>query len=99
MALAYGGARGETEKQMAKVLHFPLGQHPLHAACGALQTQLNDMQQRGGFKLVVANSLWPQQGYPFLDTYLSLAKEHYGVSITPVDYQHGAEAARQQINL
>jgi serine protease inhibitor len=43
--------------------------------------------------------LWPQQDYRFLDTYLSLAKEHYGVSITPMDYQHATEAARQQINL
>jgi serine protease inhibitor len=52
-----------------------------------------------GLKLFVASSLWPQQDYRFLDTYLSLAKEHYGVSITPVDYQHATEAARQQINL
>ncbi len=99
LALVYGGARGETEKQMAKTLHFSLIQNDLHPAFGALQSQLNEMQRRGGFKLLVANSLWPQQDYRVLDTYLSLAKERYATVITPLDYQHAAEAARQQINL
>jgi serpin B len=99
LALTYGGARGETEKQMAKVLRFSLDQSSLHAVFEALQSQFNAMQKENGLKLFVANSLWPQQGYPFRDTYLSLAQKHYGVSITPVDYEHAAEPARKQINL
>jgi serpin B len=99
LALAYGGARGETEKQMAKVLHFSLDQSSLHAAFGALQNQLNRTQKMSGLKLLVANSLWPQQGYRFRDAYLSLARERYGVSMTPVDYEHATEAARKQVNL
>jgi len=50
LALVYGGARGETEKQIAKALHFSLSQNDLHPAFGALQTQLNEMQKRGGFQ-------------------------------------------------
>jgi serpin B len=46
----------------------------------------------------VANSLWPQQGYPFLDEYLALLRKHYGVAITAVDYQRAAEEARTRIN-
>jgi serpin B len=46
----------------------------------------------------VANALWPQRGYLFLDEYLALVKEFYGVLITAVDYAGDAEAARLRIN-
>ena len=41
LAMTYAGARGETEKQMANVLHFALPQEKLHAAFGQLEKQLN----------------------------------------------------------
>jgi serpin B len=99
LALVYGGARGETEKQMAKTLHFSLDQSCLHLAFSTLQSQLNAMEREGGLRLFVANSLRPQQGDGFLSAYLSLAKERYGVSLTPVDYEQATEGARRQINL
>jgi serine protease inhibitor len=99
LALAYGGAHGQTEKQIAKAAHFDLDQNALHPAFGALQRRLSVLQERADFKLVTANSLWPQQGYRFLDTYFTLAKEHYAVFITPMDYVNARETARKHINL
>jgi serpin B len=97
LAMTYAGARGETERQMARTLHFTLGQDQLHPAFASLEAGLQAVQEPGQIQLHVANSLWPQIGYPFLQAYLSLVREHYGVLITPVDYGQ-AEAARTAIN-
>ena len=98
LAMTYAGARGNTEAQMAQTLHFALDQERLHPACAALQGVLRAVQDQGHVQLCVANSLWPHDGYPFLDAYLSLVKRTYGVSISPVDYANETEAARLAIN-
>jgi serpin B len=98
LAMTYGGARGNTEKEMAKTLRFSLDQEHLHPAFAQVKSRLTKLQKAGNIKLSVANSLWPQRDYKFLDEYLSLAKKHYGVSIIPVDYKRAREAARKMIN-
>jgi serpin B len=98
LAMTYAGARANTEKQMAKALRFSLDQEKLHPAFAGLQGWVNHLQEGAQIKLCVANSLWPQKDYKFLNEYLSLVKKHYGVSITPVDYVHALEAARETIN-
>lgn len=98
LAMTYGGARGETEKQMAQTLHFTVPQAELHPAFAKLQTGLAAVQAKGKVKLAVANSLWPQQEYHFLPSYLELCKAHYGTSVTPVNYKGATEAARTSIN-
>ena len=45
LAMTYGGARGETEKQMAQTLHFNLPADKLHPAFAALAENLKAMQQ------------------------------------------------------
>ena len=97
LAMTYGGARGNTEEEMAKSLRFSLEQVDLHSAFAQVESRLNKIQKSGEINLSVANSLWPQQDYKFLDEYLSLTKKHYGVSINPVDYKRVREAA-QTIN-
>ncbi len=59
LAMTCGGARGETEKQMAQTLHFNLTPDKLHPAFAAMEASLNAVQQKGRVKLAVANSLWP----------------------------------------
>ncbi len=94
LAMTYAGARGNTEAQMAKTLHFTLDQKPLHPAFAALEEKLKIAQEKGHVQLKVANRLWPQVRYPFLEEFLALTKEYYGVSITPVDYRE-PKAARE----
>jgi serpin B len=98
LAMTYGGARGETENQMAQTLHFNLPPDTLHPAFAEMQANLNAVQQKGQVKLAAANSLWPQVGYEFLPDYLALCLKNYGTAITPVDYMGHTEAARQTIN-
>ena len=98
LAMTYAGARDNTEKEMAETLWFSLGQETLHPAFSSLESGLNKLQKAGNVRLSVANSLWPQQDYEFLNEYLSLIKKHYGVSVTPVDFKRAGEAARKMIN-
>lgn len=98
LAMTYAGARGNTEKEMAETLGFTLeGENP-HAAFAAIETRLDEVQKTGNVALNVANALWPQKGYDFLDEYLSLISKHYGVSVTPLDYKSAPDAARKTIN-
>lgn len=98
LAMAYGGARGETATQMGQTLRFDLPEDKLHPAFDALEEHLNAVQKSGHVELSVANSLWPQSGFDFLPDYLAFCKKYYGTSIQSVDYATQTEAARKQIN-
>lgn len=97
LAMTYAGARGDTETQMAETLHYHLEQVALHPAFSALDSRIEAVQEPGLIRLLIANSLWPQVGYTFLQEFLSLTEEHYGAQILPVDYGD-PEAARAMIN-
>jgi serpin B len=100
LAMAYAGARGETEQQMAQALYFTLPQAQLHPACNALDQALTSTRTGGGeeaFRLHMANSLWGQQGYSFQDSFLDALAENYGTGLQTVDFGR-PEEARQLIN-
>jgi serpin B len=96
--MAYGGAREKTADQMAEAMRFSLEPELLHPAFERLDSSLEEAQTEGNVRLNIANSLWPQQDYPFLDSYLSLIERNYGTEITAVDYKTAADAARLLIN-
>jgi len=97
LAMTYAGARGRTAQQMAETLHFPLDHARLHPAFADLEKRLSAVQSQGNILLKVANSLWLQSGYVFLDEFIDLLKECYGTPITPLDFQQ-IEASRTKIN-
>jgi len=86
LAMTYAGARGNTAVQMAQALRFLLEQKPLHPAFALLEAELRDIGKKGHIQLKFANALWPHVAYPFLEAFLALTKQYYGVLITPVDY-------------
>ena len=99
MAMAYAGARGETERQMAKALHFALPQGELHGAFNALDQALSGRGQDNpqAARMQGVNALWGQEGETFLAPFLDTMAENYGAGMNLVDFRQ-AEAARQQIN-
>jgi serpin B len=97
LAMTYAGARGNTERQMAQTLRFSLDQKELHPAFASLERRLEAVLEQWQLQLAVANSLWPQIDHTFLEGFLSLVKENYGVIISPVDYGQ-TEVARKEIN-
>jgi len=102
LAMTYAGANGDTAGQMAEALHFSLPPDQLHAAFNAysldLQARAEAEVEGTPFELSIANSLWGQQGFPFLPEFLDLLAENYGAGMRLVDYASDPEAARQAIN-
>ena len=95
LAMVYAGAKDATRQQMAQVLHFPSDQDQPHAAFAQLQAHLESLQQAGDITIGMANSLWVQDGYSLLQEYLTLVKQHYGVSVTPLDYRDPQRACKR----
>ena len=104
LAMTYGGARGETEAQMAEVLHFDLPQPQLHAAFNHLDLTLTQSgeteveNEAQPMQLNIANAVWSQQGHPFLPEYLDLLALNYGAGLHQSDFTTQAEPARKEIN-
>ena len=97
LAMTCAGARGETARQMEQTLHFDQSQADLHALFGQLNAALKAAP--GSNELNIANSLWPQEKYPFRPEFLSRLSKDYGATVTPLDYEQKAESARVTINL
>jgi serpin B len=104
LAMAYAGARAQTAIQMAEELHFGLTQDRLHQTFNALDLRLADPAAAGaasvddGFRLFIMNSVWGQEGYSFLQSYLDVLAEHYGVGLRVLDFRSDPKGARLIIN-
>jgi serpin B len=102
LAMTYAGARGATESQMAQTLHF-LPQDQLHPAFNALDLQLAEhgkaqSEEETPFQLNIANAVWAEQTYPFLQSFLDTIALNYGGGIRLADFINGYEAVRKEIN-
>lgn len=87
LSMDYAGARSETERQMAAVLHITLPGPRLHAAANTLDQDLSAAGSKDStFQLSVANSLWAQQDYVFEPAFLDLLAQNYGTGMRLVDY-------------
>ena len=98
LAMTYAGARGDTEKQMAEVLHFSQKQDQFHTSFGDLQRQLNQAGLGKGVELSIANALWEQKGLPFLPAFLKIGTSRYDAKLNQADFQTGADSAIREIN-
>ncbi len=112
LAMAHAGARGQTEAQMARVLHFPViakpgtelssklipDRHQFASVFAEIIEDLNSRGKKGGYELRVANALWGQEGHEFLEEFLGLIKTNYGGRLNEVDFVRAAETARKTIN-
>lgn len=90
-SMAYAGARGETEAEMAETLNF-LPQGAQHPAFNAIESRMSGLGEEGGedrsppFRLDVANSAWGQEGLRFEQAYLETLAGQYGAGVRPVDF-------------
>jgi serpin B len=97
LSMTYAGAREETADQMAEVMHFSLPQPQLHKTFSELSTDLNAPKEKG-YELAVANRLWGQKGFSFLEDFLATTKKYYGAELAQVDFAKDTEGARKTIN-
>jgi len=98
LPMTYAGARGNTEKQMAEVLNFTLDQGQIHHAFDILQAQLNSVQKKGHIELSVANALWAQEDFDFIEDFVDLMRHRYRTGFNSVDFKNAPEAVGININ-
>ena len=98
LAMTYAGARGETQRQMVKTLHFTAQAELIHASFKALAESVRQAAQSQGISLRLANSLWPQVQHPFREDFLALLGNAYAAQAEAVDYIGDYEDARKRIN-
>jgi serpin B len=98
LAMTCAGARGNTAAEMKKALRLTVEDERLHAGLGALTRRLNDGGKGGQYQLAVANALWGQKDYKFLDSFLALNEKHYGAGLSLLDFKGATEGARGTIN-
>jgi len=94
LGMTYAGAKGDTQVQMSRVLHFIPEQAHLHRAFSGLRQKLS----RNGSEISIANALWGQGGYPFRKDFVALLAENYGAGLNEVNFREDRESARQTIN-
>lgn len=102
LAMTYAGARGETEAQMARTMHF-LPQDQMHPALNALDLQLASRGQAQSedetpLQLNIANAVWAKQGLPLRQDYLDVIAQNYGAGIRLADFARQYDAVRKEIN-
>lgn len=104
LAMVYAGADGDTRRQMAETLHFPLDDEYLHAAFNRLDREFAARAEAepdndgDPFRLDVVNQLWGHEGFEFLEEYLDLLARHYGAGMRRVDFRNAFEEVRLEIN-
>lgn len=97
LSMTYGGARGITATQMAKVLHFPADTKTLHAGNHALLHSLT-LYEDAPSRVSVANRLWPALGLELKDPFLNLCQNNYAALPQALDFAGQPEVARLAIN-
>ncbi len=100
VAMTRAGARGDTDAEMDKAMHFTLPQDKLNSGFAGLiwQVKGDPAEKKRGYQLSTANALWGQQGFPFQPDFLKLVKADYGAGLNEVDFKTAREQARQTIN-
>jgi len=96
LAMTYIGAADNTAQQMKDVLHFNLDDETLHSGFSELISSLNQPNEK--YQLSIANSMWAQEGYPFLKEFIDKVQKYYSSGLNYVDFAETTEEARQRIN-
>jgi len=96
LAMAWGGAKGETAAEMKKALHFEGSPAAVMADAGKMITLLESPGRP--LKLSIANRLFGEKTYSFEKAYLDSTEKAFGAALEPVDFKTNAEKARTTIN-
>src|SRR5207244_6519601 len=70
----------------------------LHLGFRGLMGRIERLQRLGRIRLVTANGLWLQEGYPFSTKFVSLARTDYRAAAEKADFIGAAGPASGRIN-
>lgn len=98
LAITYAGADGNTARQMAGVLNFPVAGNGFYSAWKSRIDGLNLLNVADTALLRSNNALFMQKDYVFLETFRSIAVGYFGAGIHLLDFMRDTEGSRKQIN-
>ena len=75
----------------------PWDPNRLHGAYQELLAALAP-EENAGYELLVANALWGQEGYPWVEAFQTTLRDSYGAGWREVNFERDADAAGQAIN-
>ncbi|XP_076868207.1 leukocyte elastase inhibitor-like isoform X2 [Brachyhypopomus gauderio] len=90
------GAGGNTATQMSQSLHFNKSKDDVHIGFDKLLSVLN--KAGAPYTLSLANRLYGEKSYKFVEKFLHDTKTHYHAQLETVDFKSEAEATRSHIN-
>ncbi|XP_029548068.1 serpin B6 [Salmo trutta] len=96
LAMVLLGARANTATQLSETMCFNKATGDIHVGFGKLIHDLN--LQGAPYSLSLANRLYGEQSYQFVETFLCDTKKHYSVELEAVDFKSNAETCRKNIN-
>ena len=96
LAMTFGGAKSETERQMKTVMHLDGSRDTVMTDWGNLSRDLTDPARP--LKLRIANRLFGEKSYTFDPSYLARTKAAYGAPLEAADFKEAVEPARARIN-
>jgi len=97
LAMTYTGAEGITKQQMKDVFYYPKEKEVLAKNFGKLNEHIEGAAQKG-VQLNIANSLWCQKDYNFLDPFLKINNDYFKAGIKKVDFSNNHPQVRKDIN-
>src|SRR5215469_3485516 len=98
LSMALEGARGETAKEIAAVLHQPYPDPQYHAALAKTIGQLTKAANTNGTQLLNANGLWIDKGFRVQTAFRQTLENLYSSPPSQLDFSHNPESARAEIN-
>ncbi len=98
LAMVYAGAHTETALQISQTMNFPQSEN-FHSDYKHLLDGLNTGKE-DKIQLNIANGLWAQKNFKFLDSYFNIVKSNYYSELKNVDFTDAIESekTRKEIN-
>uniref|UniRef100_A0A674NMV6 Leukocyte elastase inhibitor-like n=1 Tax=Takifugu rubripes TaxID=31033 RepID=A0A674NMV6_TAKRU len=96
LAMVLLGARGNTAAQMSESLKTKGLEDDVHVSFSQLLNELH--KENAPYALSVANRLYGEQSYQFVEDFLGSTKKHYRAELESVDFRAAAETSRSNIN-
>ncbi len=95
LSMVYAGARGQTEEEMAKVLHtICMPQDVFHKSFSELLKNMKN-EKNGKYMLDIANALWIQKDFLLLENFETIMRDEYGGNFFYVNFSNSSQALKQ----
>ena len=96
LAMVYEGAKNETAQEIENVFYFPKDNILRRESYFNLQNWLSRKDIKHEFN--IANALWAEKNFYFLNEYFEIISQHYQGLIENLDFIKKPEQSRERIN-